>query len=33
MTPTDVPHLTAGKIADACEALADRIHDAVSGSR
>lgn len=31
MTPTDVPHLTAGKIADACEALADRIHERFPG--
>jgi hypothetical protein len=30
-TPTNVPSLTAEKIADACEALADRIHERLPG--
>jgi hypothetical protein len=30
-TPAGVPSLTAGKIADACEALADRIHERLPG--
>lgn len=31
MTTADVPKLTAGKIADACDALADRIHERFPG--